>query len=158
MSKPKWLKSVQEIVFGQRKVVADIDAPTALRLSQTKEIQLAFQQEMARILNEAGENAVPPTPPTAIPTIVDSTLDGAGFRRDLDELEQKGSLQTLGFKPEHIRVLKSLAFLLGQCSRLSATAQNLTITLPLFHPVHPITPTVADACEEVIAVFVKSIE
>ena len=108
-------------------------------------------------MNEAGANAVPPTPPTEIPTTVTGVLDGKGFAKDLDELEQRGTLQTLGFKPEHTRVLKALAFFLGQCSRLEATPQNLAICEHLFHPAHPITPTVADAAEEVITVFVKNI-
>lgn len=127
------------------------------RLSETKEIQLAFQQEMARILNEAGANAVPPIPPTQIPVAVTDIIDGDGLSKRIDEMEQKGTLQTLGYKPEHIRIFKSLAFLLGQCSRLKATPQNLAICEHLFHPGHPITPTVAEAAEEVIAAVVKSI-
>jgi hypothetical protein len=131
-----------------------------VRLSETKEIQLAFQQEMAIILNEAGENAAPPITMAQIPATVTGMgiLDGNGLRQNIDEMEQKGTLETLGFKPEHIRIFKSLAFLLGQCSRLEATPQNLAICEPLFHPVHPITPTVADAAEEVITAFVQSIE
>jgi len=93
-----------------------------------------------------------------VPATVTDIIDGKGFRNAIDELEQKGSLQTLGFKSEHIRVLKSLAFLLGQCARLEATPQNLAIFEPLFHPAKPTTPTVADAMEEVIAKVVDCIE
>jgi len=127
-----------------------------VRLSETKEIQLAFQQEVARIFNEAGANATPPIP-IQIPATVTDILDGNGLGKNIDEMERKGTLQTLGFNPEHIRIFKSLAFLLGQCSRLEGTPQNLAIFEPLFHPVHPITPTVADAAEEIISVFVKNI-
>src|SRR5580700_1484595 len=148
------LIDVFKIAFGRRKIAADVDIiPVVPRLSQAREIQLAFHQEMVRIFNEAGKNADPPIGDMALPTTTDAVLDGAGFRRDLDDLEKKGTLETLGFKQEHIRVLKSLAFLLGQCSRLEATPQNLAICQPFFRPVHPITPIVADACEEVIAVF-----
>jgi hypothetical protein len=130
---------------------------TSVRLSATKEIQLAFQQEMVRILNDAGEGAEPPIPPSEIPTTVTDSVDGVGLRKSIDEMEQKGTLQTLGFKPEHVRVFKSLAFMLGQCSRLGATPQNLALCERLFHPAHPITPTVAVAMEEVIGAFVESI-
>ena len=130
-----------------------------MRLSETQEIQLAFQQEMARILNEAGANADVPLLLAQIPATVTGLgiIDGNGLREGLDDIERNGTLQTLGFKPEHIRVFKSLAFLLGQCSRLEATAQNLAICEPLFHPGHPITPTVADAAEEVITALFESI-
>jgi hypothetical protein len=129
-----------------------------VRLSDSKEIQLAFQQEMTALYNEAGAGATPPMPPMRIPTTVTDIIDGRGFRNGIDDLEQRGSLQTLGFKPEHIRVLKTLAFLLGQCARLEATKQNIAIFEPLFHPAKPTTPTVADAMEEVIATVVKNIE
>lgn len=148
---------VFKIVFGRRKVVADMDPP-AQRLSETNEIQLAFQQEMARIFNEAGAGTTPPIPPIQIPMKVEGRIDGQRFAKSIDEMEAKGTLQTLGFKPEHVRVFKSLAYLLDQCSRLSATEQNLKICEPLFHPTHPITPTVADAGEEVIASVVACIE
>lgn len=132
--------------------------PTRLvRLSETREIQLAFQQEMVRILNEAGAGAVPPIAPAEMPTTVTDIIDGQRLRESIDDMEQKGTLQTLGYKPEHIRVFKSLASLLAECSRLKATAQNLALSEPLFHPLHPITATVADAAEEVIAAFVESI-
>lgn len=126
-------------------------------LSQAKEIQLAFQQETVRILNDAGANAAPPTPAVQIPVTVKEIIDGDELGKRIDEMERKGTLQTLGYKPEHIRVFKSLALLLGRCSHLKATPQNLAICERLFHPGHPITPTVADAFEEVIADFFKSI-
>lgn len=129
-----------------------------VRLSDTKEIQLAFQQEMAGLFNEAGAGATPPAPPMRIPTTVTDIIDGRVFRNKIDGMEQGGSLQTLGFKPEHIRVFKTMAFLLGQCARLEATKQNLAIFEPMFHPAKPTTPTVADAMEEVVAAVVGTIE
>ena len=100
---------------------------------------------------------MPPITLAKIPATVTDIVDGNGLREKIDEMERTGTLQTLGFQSEHIGVFKSLAFLLGQCSRVEATPQNLAICEPLFHPVHPITPTVADALEEVITAFVKSI-
>jgi hypothetical protein len=128
-------------------------ASLCVRLSQTKEIQLAFQQEVARIYNEvgAGDGA-----PIEIPTTVADIIDGQGFRKSLDGMEQKGTLETAGFRPEHIRILKSLAFFLGHCSLLSATPQNLAVCEPLFHPAHPITPEAADAFDEIIAAIVDN--
>lgn len=136
--------------------------PTPMRrpfaqLSEAKEIQLACQQEMARILNEAGANAAPPIPAIQIPVTVTDVIDRDVLGKRIDEMERKGTLQTLGYKPEHIRIFKSLAFLLGQCSRLKATPQNLAICEHLFHPAHPITPTVADAFDQVITDLSKSI-
>jgi hypothetical protein len=130
---------------------------TFVRLSETKEIQLAFQQEMVRIFNEATANTAVPTE-MQIPATITDIIDGKALRENMDEMERKGTLHTLGFKPEHIKVFKSSAFLLGQCTRLEATPQNLAIFQPLFHPVHPITPAVADALEEVITAFVTSIK
>ena len=126
-----------------------------VRLSETKEIQLAFQQEVARIYNEAGAGD---GTPMEIPTTVTDIIDGQGLRKSVDEMEQKGTLETAGFRPEQIRVLKSLASFLGQCSRLSATPQNLAVCEPLFHPAHPITPETADALDEIIAAVVDNIE
>ena len=139
------------------KVKAEEQARTRfVRLSDTEEIQLAFQREWAALINEAGAGDTPPTSPMPIPTTVTGIIDGRGLRNGIDGLEKKGSLQ--GFKPEHIRVLKTLAFLLGQCARLEATKQNLAIFEPMFHPAKPTTPTVADAMEEVVAAVVKNIE
>jgi hypothetical protein len=128
---------------------------TSVRLSETKEIQLAFQQEMMRIFNEAAANATPPTPLMPIPTTVTDIIDGKALREKIDEMERKGTLNTLGFKPEHIKIFKSLAFFLGQCSGLEATPQNLAICETLFRPVHPMTPTTADALEETITAFIQ---
>lgn len=151
------MRDVFRKILGRRRAVADKNA-RGRPLSEANEIQLAFQQEMILIFNEAGAGAVPPIPPMQKPTTVADKIDGRELAKRKGEMEQKGTLQTLGFEPEHIRVFKSLAFLLGECSRLKATPQNLAILRPLFQPTHPVTPTVADAAEEVIAALVDSIE
>ena len=129
----------------------------APRLSETKEIQLAFQREMALLFNEAGATANPPTPSMPIPTKMTDIVDGTELGIRLKRIAGR-HWESLDFKPEHVRVLMSLVFLLEQCARLEATPQNLSITLPLFHPGKPTTPLVADAYDEVINALVSSIE
>ncbi len=129
----------------------------ALRLSETKEIQLAFQREMVLLFNEAGATANSPTPSMPIPTKFTGMIDGREFGIRLKRFPER-HWECFGFKPEHVRVLMSLVFLLEQCARLEATPQNLSITLPLFHPGKPTTPLVADAYDEVINALVSSIE
>jgi hypothetical protein len=123
------------------------------RLSDTREIQLAFQQEMMKLMREAAGNDVN----IPIPRTPSGIIDGNGFLKSVDQMSNK-TLPDLGFKPEHIRVLRTLTYLLAQCSRLEATKQNLAIFEPLFHPVHPITSVVADAAEEVVKAVTDSIE
>jgi hypothetical protein len=160
----KWFKDTRMKNDGDSTTREPLPAPTPMmtqpfvRLSEAKEIQLAFQQEMVALYNEAGATTEPPVPPKQVPTIVTDIIDGKGFAKAVDELEQKGSLQTLGFKPEQIRVLKCLAELLVQCSRVEATAQNFAVFKHLFHPTKPTTPTVADAMEEMVAAIGTSIE
>jgi hypothetical protein len=149
MNKPNWLKSVYEIVFGQGKVVADIDAPPALRLAQTPEIQAAFRKAFQDIWVEVGRD-----PSEA--TFLDGVLDGSAILKSFESLKPS-TLPILGFKPEHIRVMKTLSFLLGQSLRVEGTKQTISIFLPLFAPAHPITAELADAYDEVIAVFVRNI-
>jgi hypothetical protein len=129
----------------------------AQNLSETKEIQLAFQREMVLLLNEAGDTANPPTPSMPIPTKVANMIDGREFGIRLKRVLE-GRWESSGLKPEHVRVLMSLVFLLEQCARLKATPQNLSITLPFFHPGKPTTPAVADAYDEAINAFASSIK
>jgi hypothetical protein len=92
------------------------------RLSDTREIQLAYQQEMARIFQEAlGPDVQMPLPTTPL-----GIINGNTFLKDVDRMTQK-TLPDLGCKPEHIQVLRTLTFLLAQCSRLEATKQNLAL-------------------------------
>ena len=123
-----------------------------MRLSHTNEIQSAFRREMAALFQEAGTE-----PEILAGMIPEGTLDGAGLLNAYDSLSPN-TFADLGMKPEQVRVLKSLTVLLSQCARVEATPVNLQIVLPLFHPAKPTTPVVADAMEEVILAFIKSIE
>jgi hypothetical protein len=118
------------------------------RLSETREVQSAFRREMVLLFTEVG------TPPPDVATgVIDGKGLGDGFRRFPTR-----HWEDLRLKPEHVRVLLSLTFLLEQCSRLQATTQHLDTVLALFHPAKPTTPVVADAYGEVIDGFVKSID
>ncbi|HKT88606.1 MAG TPA: hypothetical protein VJQ59_09235, partial [Candidatus Sulfotelmatobacter sp.] len=89
------------LIFPKR---APLPAPTPLnttRLSETKEIQEAFQREMIALFNEAGASENLPLIQT--PANVKEILDGEALLDNLERLEKRGSLQTLGFKPEQIR-------------------------------------------------------
>ncbi len=119
-----------------------------VRLSDTEEIQSAFRREVRALFSEVGALDVFDTE-TGI-------VDGRGLLAAYDAL-RPNTFSDLGLKSEHVRVLKSLTFLLGQCARLEATKQNLMIAQPMFHPVKPTTPTVAGAMEDVIDAFVRSI-
>ena len=129
----------------------------APHLSETEDIQLAFQREMVLLFNEAGATANPPTPSMPIRTKMTDIVDGREFGNRIRRFSER-HWESLGFKPEHVRVLMSLVFLLEQCARLEATPQNLSITVPLFHPAKPTTPLVADAYDEVINALASSIE
>jgi hypothetical protein len=73
------------------------------RLSDTREIQLAYQQEMARIFQEAlGPDVQMPLPTTPL-----GIINGNTFLKDVDRMTQK-TLPDLGCKPEHIQVLRTL--------------------------------------------------
>ena len=91
------------------------------------------------------------------PDFPEGIINGQGLLESYNELQQDTFID-LGFKPEQVRVLKSLTFLLGQCSRLEGTDQNIAIVEHFFHPAKPTTETVADACEEVINMFLGCIE
>lgn len=121
-----------------------------VRLSDTKEIQAAFKRELQALCEEVGANEFVGSLPAGI-------IDGRGFGESLDSLNPD-TLPTLGFKPEHIRVMKGLARLLANCARLEATKQNLSLTLPLFHPAKPTTPLVADAFDDVLSAVIECIE
>ena len=120
------------------------------RLSETNEIQAAYKRELQALCQEVGANDF-------IGSLPGGIINGKGFGQALDSLNPE-TLPTLGFKPEHIRVLKSLTNLLANCARLEATKQNLSLTLHLFHPAKPTTPLVADAFDEVLAAFIECIE
>ena len=122
------------------------------RLSDTREIQLAFQQEMARILNEGLSDVTGVSIP--IPTEPNGILDPLKLQTDLKDK----TLQDLLIKPELVLAMKTLLFLFAQCSRLEATKQNLACFKPLFHPGHPVTPTVADAYKECVEKLTGCIE
>lgn len=120
------------------------------RLSGAKEIQAAYRRELQALCQEVGADEF-------IGSLPEGIIDGKGFGESLDSLNPE-TLPALGFKPEHIRVLKNLTNLLANCARLEATKQNLSLTLAFFHPVKPTTPLVADAFDEVLAAFIESIE
>jgi hypothetical protein len=123
------------------------------RLSDTREIQLVFQQEMVSLIREAvGDDITIP-----IPRSPSGIINGAEFLKAVDEMSER-SLPDLGFKPEQIQVLKTLTYLLAQCSRVEATKQNLALFEPLFHPGKPTTPTVAEAFDEVAKKITGCIE
>jgi hypothetical protein len=87
----KWLKSL--CVPTPLKAEEQAGARSFVPLSDAKLIQLAFQQEMAALFNEAGAGTTPPTPPMPIPTTATGIIDGKGFRNEIDGLEQRGSLR-----------------------------------------------------------------
>ncbi|MFI5071662.1 MAG: hypothetical protein ACHP8A_12300 [Terriglobales bacterium] len=121
--------------------------PARARLSDTEEIQSAFRREVDALLNEIE---------ATFPLLPEGIIDGRGFSKALDSLPPN-TLQDLGFKAEHVRVLKTLALLLTQCGRVEATKQNLKLFENAFHPAKPTTPTVAEAYEKVVKVFEDSI-
>jgi hypothetical protein len=123
------------------------------RLSDTREIQLAFQQEMMSLIREAvGDDVTIPIPRTP-----SGIVNGAAFLKAVDEMSER-TLPDIGMKPEHIQVLRTLTYLLVQCSRVEATKQNLALFGPLFHPGKPTTPTVAEAFDEVVKEITGCIE
>lgn len=130
--------------FGQKRRQAE---SAWVRLSDTPEIQSLFRREVDALLKDAGAD---------FPLVPDGTIDGKGYLEALDSL-RPNTLENLGFRPEHVRVLKTLALLLAQCGRVAATKQNLKIFEALFHPAKPTTPAVADAYEEVVMSFQQSI-
>lgn len=119
------------------------------RLSDTEEIQAAFRRELEALCKEVGADEFVGSLPQGI-------IDGKGLGETLDSLNPE-TLPTLGFKPEHIRVMKSLTCLLANCARLEATKQNLSIFINLFHPAKPTTPLVADAFDDVLAAVMDNI-
>jgi len=120
------------------------------RLSDAKEIQVAFRREVDALFGEIGVESLFTAKDTSI-------IDAQTFWRIFDSVPGH-TLQSVGFKPEHIRILKTLTLLLEQCARVEATKQNLRIFEPLFRPVKPTTPVVAEAFEEVVMVVEQSIE
>jgi hypothetical protein len=119
------------------------------RLSDAKEIQAAFRREVDALFGEIGMESLFTDKDTSI-------IDTKKFWGIFDSVPGH-TLQSVGFKPEHTRILKTLAFLLEQCARVEATKQNLKIFEPLFHPAKPTTPVVAEAYEEVVMVVEQSI-
>lgn len=130
--------------FGQKRRQAE---SAWVRLSDTPEIQSLFRREVDALLKEVGAD---------FPLVPDGTIDGKGYLEALNSLKPN-TLEDLGFRVEHVRVLKTLALLLAQCGRVATTKQNLQILEHLFHPGKPTTPTVADAYEEVVAMFQQNI-
>ena len=110
------------------------------RLSDTKEIQLAFQQGMQTVFAEAAGA------PIKLRTTPAGIVNAANLMKELNDELLKDALR----KPELVKVMKTLIFLLAQCSRLEATKQNVKIFELLFRFGRPITPTIADAFETVI--------
>ena len=125
-------------------------------LSETREIQTAFQRGMAELVEEMAVKDGLSTginPATIQPNGI---IDGAKL---LDSFDSNPSmLSEMGLSAEQIRVLKTMTFLLSQCARLEATKQNVEIFKPLFNPAKPTTPLVADAYEDVVRVVTRSIE
>lgn len=117
------------------------------RLLETTEIQSYFRREVGALLKEVGAD---------FPLVPDGVIDGKRLLDALNSMEHN-TFDNLGFRSEHVRVLKALTQLLAQCDRVEATKQNLTIFEHLFHPAKPTTPTVADAYEELVAVMQQSI-
>ncbi len=120
------------------------------RLSDAKEIQAVFRREVNALFGEIGMESLFTEKDSGI-------IDAKKFWGIFDSAPGH-TLQSVGFKPEHTRILKTLVFLLEQCARVEATKQNLRIFEPLFHPVKPTTPAVAAAFEEVVMVIEQSIE
>lgn len=119
-----------------------------LRVSDTEQVQLAFRTAVQRVW----EQAVVDIP---MPSFLDGTINGDRVLEAV--IKAQDSFETLGFKPEHIRVLKTLCVLLKHCARIEATPANLGIVKTLFCPATPVTPVSAEAFEEVVAAFASSI-
>jgi hypothetical protein len=119
------------------------------RLSDAEEIQAAYRRELQALCKEVGADEF-------IGSLPQGIIDGRGFGEALDSLDPE-TLPTLGFQPEHIRVMKGLTCLLANCARVEASKQNLSIFLHLFHPAKPTTPLVADAFDEVLAAVISNI-
>jgi hypothetical protein len=126
-----------------------------VRLSDTKRIQSAFRKAWQSVFEDALSTL--PELATFSMALPAGILSGRGLRDALNSVNHN-SFVTLGFKPEHIRVLKNLCFLLEQCSRVAGTSANQRIFEPLFHFKTPITPTLAEAMEEVIVTVTGCIE
>jgi hypothetical protein len=120
-----------------------------VRLSDTKEIQTAYRQALQGLCDEVRATEF-------IGGLPEGTINGAELLKSFDSL-RPDTLTILGFKTEHVRVMKALTSLLAQCARLEGTKTNIAIVEHLFHPVKPTTALVADACEEVISAFTESI-
>jgi hypothetical protein len=116
-------------------------------VSDNEQIQLAFRQAVQRVWKQVVD--------TPMPSSLDGAINGAALLEGITRAQD--SLETLGFRPEHIRVLKTLCVLLKHCTRIEATPTNLGMVEPLFCPVTPVTPASAEAFEEVVAAFASSI-
>lgn len=96
-----------------------------MRLSDTDEIQSSFRREVNALLKEIG---------ATFPLLPEGIIDGKGLSEALGSL-RPNTLQDLGFRAEHVRVLKTL----GQYGRVEPTEQNLKLSEHLFHPAKPTT-------------------
>lgn len=122
------------------------------RLSETKEVQILYQEEMARILNTAICSGV-----GSIHSSGEHFLDGEKVLSRVFSEEGVENLRGVGLRPEDIKVFKSLTYLLAQCKRLDSRKENLDYVRILFRPQHPITPMTADAYQEVVNSFCECI-
>lgn len=73
-----------------------------MRLSETSEVQSAFRSEILALFGEAGVDQS-----IIAGMIPDGTLDGGGLLKAYDSL-RPDTFENLGFRPEQVRVLKSL--------------------------------------------------
>ena len=119
------------------------------RLSDTVQVQQAFRRAAQLIFDEAFKNSGIPSASFFAATEI---IDGKRFLEGLSRATES-SWETLGFKPEHLRLLKSLCSLLELGARVEATPTNLRLFEPLFCPVTPTTPASAEAFEEVVNTF-----
>lgn len=123
---------------------------SALRVSETEQIQQAFREAVKRLWEEVVVDV--PLPPSLF---LPGTIDGEGMLKSLSEMQN--SLETLGFRPEHISVLKSLCTALKDSARVQATPVNVGLFGHLFNPTTPTTPLSAEAYKEAVAIFTRNI-
>ena len=118
-----------------------------MRVSDTEQIQMAFRKAVQRVWEQVVD--IP------MPSFLDGTINGDRLLESITKAQD--SLETLGFKREHILMLKSLCSLLKHCARIEATPPNLGIVETLFCPATPVTPVSAEAFEEAVTAFADSI-
>ena len=84
-------------------------ASSTLRVSDTEGIQLAFRKAVQLIFEEAFRVSGIPSQSLFAATEI---IDGKRFREALSKV-QDSSWETLGFKPEHLRMLNNLVLSLS---------------------------------------------